>query len=109
MARLRLREQAIVAPGGAADPAAACGERQEIEVEIGDHEHVLRLPGLRDDPAIAIDDHGVAGADFSVILADAVAEQQEIAVVMGPGGSQRSSHSRPLGPRNSASIASGSV
>src|SRR5688572_28793163 len=72
-----------VGPAGF-DPADAGAAVAEGSVEIG-HDHVVADSlGFADDAAVTVDDHGVAGADFVVILADAIGKNEEHAVVVGP-------------------------
>src|SRR5207237_5494521 len=68
------------------DPADARAAIVQGRVEIGYNHIVADRPRLADDPAIAIDDHCIAGADFIVVPADAVGEHQEHSVVVGPRG-----------------------
>lgn len=66
------------------DPAPSGGQWQEFEIQTRDDHIVAGCGALGDDPAVGIDDHGVAGAYFVVVAADPIAEDDEDAVVMGP-------------------------
>jgi hypothetical protein len=57
---------------------------------------------------VGTEDHGIPGADFSVVLADSVAKTTQSPLSCARDGNQRTSHSRPWGPRSSASISAGS-
>src|SRR5690606_35478709 len=68
------------------DPAAARAAGNERAIEIGDDEIVLDAAAFGEQAAVAIEDRGVAGADFIVVAPHAVGEHEEHAVVVGPGG-----------------------
>ena len=80
---LALGKETVEFGAATADPAASGRKRQKVEIEIGDHQGVGGHPGFGDDPSIGIDDHGISGPHFAVVLANTIAEYKKHAIVMG--------------------------
>src|SRR5690606_2803843 len=77
-------EAAVKLGSAGFDPADPRRPLAEAGVEVCDDQVVPCPTGFADDPAVAVEDHRVAGSHFVVVGADAVAEHQEQAVVVRP-------------------------
>ncbi len=65
-------------------PTDARAARAERWIKVRDHHVVGSLPGLGQNAAVGIQNHGISGADLIVVRPDTVAENVEQAVVVGP-------------------------
>ncbi|MOA70030.1 hypothetical protein D3C78_1986020 [compost metagenome] len=64
------------------DPAASGTERDQRQIKFRRDHLIFRRPGFRQNTAIGVEDHRIAGANFVVIAAHTIAEQNKKAIVM---------------------------
>src|ERR1043166_1855030 len=78
----RHRERRVELRPARAHPSATGTVRQQRSVELGNDHVIAGLPRLGEQAAEGSENHRVAGADFVVIHPDAIAENEEEAVVV---------------------------
>src|SRR5690625_451843 len=94
----RLREGVVEMGLSAFDPPSTGTSLQQGHVQIPDDHIVGGFPGLCDDASITVDKHRIARSHLIIINSHSVAEDQEHAVVVGPGRQPAHEPSTPFVP-----------